>query len=61
MRHTLPGQLDLPDTPERMGDLARQRAAAPLRPSRPQLPCDHGLFGDEASQLDLIEMFMVEE
>lgn len=23
---------------------------------KPQKPCDHGLFSDEASQLDLVEM-----
>ena len=27
-----------------------------LQPNNPQLPCDHGLFSDEANQLDLVEM-----
>ena len=58
MRLTLPGQLDLPDTPERLAELAQSKAAAPLRVAVNQLPCDQGLFSDEANQLDLIEMLM---
>lgn len=27
------------------------------KPSKPQKPCDHGLFSNDAAQLDLIEMF----
>lgn len=27
------------------------------KPSRPQKPCDIGLFSDDADQLDLVEMF----
>jgi hypothetical protein len=37
---------------------AQRLADSPLKPSKPQLPADVGLFGDESSQLDLIEMFM---
>jgi len=40
---------------ERRGE-ARRKAAAPLKPTRPQAPCDIGLFSDEALQLDLVEM-----
>lgn len=58
MRHNLPGQIDIPQTEERAAALARLKAAAPLRPSKPQKPCDVGLFSDEADQMDLIEMFM---
>ena len=58
MRNTLPGQLDLPDTAERMAELARNKAAAPLMAPKPQQPCDIGLFSDEANQTDLIEMLM---
>ncbi len=29
-----------------------------LKPRKDQLPCDHGLFGDDAFQLDLVEMLM---
>jgi hypothetical protein len=36
--------------------LAERRWRSVSRPSAPQLPCDHGLFSDEALQLDLIEM-----
>lgn len=35
-------------------------ASAPIKPSKPQIACDHGLFSDEADQLDLCEMFMDE-
>src|SRR5690242_18274331 len=58
VRHTLPGQLDMPQTEERLADLARLKAAAPMRPTKPQMPCDVGLFSDEADQIDLIEMLM---
>ena len=34
--------------------LARQRAAAPLKPKKEQEPCDVGLFSDQSSQLDLV-------
>jgi hypothetical protein len=53
MRSNLPGQLDLPDTTERPADLARIKAAAPLRPCAPQTTCDHGLFSDQIQQLAL--------
>jgi hypothetical protein len=33
----------------------RRRSAAPLKPKAPQIPCDAGLFSDEANQLDLVE------
>lgn len=42
-------------------DLARylqRESLKPLKPAKDQLPCDVDLFGDEANQLDLIEMFM---
>lgn len=35
--------------------IARRRAAEPLRASKPQQPCDHGLFSDDARQTDLID------
>ena len=39
--------------------IARRKAAEPLKPSKPQLPADHGLFDDAArNQLDLIELLM---
>jgi hypothetical protein len=54
MKHTLPGQLDLPRLPEDLTHLARR----PMLPAKEQKPCDIGLFSDAANQLDLIEMFM---
>ena len=41
-----------------LAELAQRKADSPLKPSKSQLPADHGLFSDESSQLDLIEMFM---
>lgn len=52
----LPGQLELDQTAPDMGNHARRLSQTPLRPNKPQLPCDHGLFSDEANQVDLIEM-----
>lgn len=37
-------------------DHLRRLAAAKLKPSREQQPCDVGLFSDEASQTDLVDM-----
>jgi len=31
-------------------------AMAPMKPAKPQLPCDVGLFSDNANQLDLVEL-----
>lgn len=53
MKHTLPGQMDLPECPEQCP--AQRKADQPLRPSQPQVPCDHGLFSDDAAQLDLVD------
>lgn len=35
----------------------KRLAAEALRPDKPQLPCDVGLFSDEADQLDLVSLF----
>jgi hypothetical protein len=37
--------------------LLRLKAAAPIKPRKPQQPMDIGLWSDEADQLDLCEMF----
>lgn len=37
--------------------LAQRRADSPLMGKRAQQACNHGLFSDEADQLDLCEMF----
>lgn len=34
--------------------LLRQKAAAPIKPRKPQAPCDVGLFSDDPDQLDLV-------
>ena len=49
-------QLDLAQTAPDLAGLARQLAAAPLKPRTPQVPCDVGLFADEADQLDLARL-----
>jgi len=43
---------------ERIGDksLAERRAAAPLKPTKPQKSLDFGLFGDSGDQLDLVDL-----
>ncbi len=56
MRHTLPGQLNLAETPERIGGLLKLKARAPIKPRVPQLPADIGLFSDDSLQTDLVEM-----
>lgn len=40
-----------------LNDLAKRRANAPLRARKQQKPCDVGLFGDDADQLDLVSWF----
>lgn len=50
----LPGQLTLPNYTTDLSELSRKRASEPLRPSKPQEPCDVGLFSDNAAQLDLV-------
>ncbi len=50
-------QTTLPGTePIGQGELARRRAAEPLRPRVPQRPADFGLFSDEAAQSDLVDL-----
>ena len=43
--------------PITLADRLALRAAAPMQPTRPQKPCDHGLFDEvRRNQLDLIEV-----
>jgi hypothetical protein len=35
--------------------VAERKWMAPIKPAKPQQPCDHGLFSDE---MDQVEMFM---
>ena len=37
--------------------LAERQWRSPKLAPKPQVPCDHGLFGDGHLQLDLVEMF----
>lgn len=37
--------------------LAERRWRASTKPTKPQAPCDVGLFSDDRDQLDLVEMF----
>ena len=42
--------------PITLADRLALRAAAPMQPTRPQRPCDHGLFNEvRRNQLDLID------
>ncbi len=59
-RSNLPGQLEIPDTGEHMRQHVAKLAAAPLKPLKAQLPADVGLFGDEALQADMCEIFGAE-
>lgn len=55
------GHSELPVTTPQRRSFAQVCADKPLRPRKPQLPADHGLFSDDALQLDLtriVEMFM---
>lgn len=53
----LPGQNELPgcEAAPLKARLSHQ-AAAPLKPGKAQKPCDQGLFGDQAAQVDLLDL-----
>lgn len=55
-RIDLPGQLDMPGTEANPAALAQRLAAMPMRPTKAQKPCDHGLFDDTQTQIDLEDM-----
>lgn len=55
-RSDLAGQMELPQTGQRLADLAKRKAAEPMRATKEQKPCDHGLFSDEQMQIDLEEI-----
>jgi hypothetical protein len=46
-------QTAIPGTEERIGDLLRMKAAAPIRAPRAQQDCDLGLFSDGHKQASL--------
>jgi hypothetical protein len=56
----LPGQLDLPQCESKPRDQMQRAAAAPLKPSTPQEPCDVGLFSDGAAQTDLVDLCRID-
>jgi hypothetical protein len=49
------GQYVLPGAERRPAALWQQAADAPLRPLKAQQTCDHGLFSDDPTQVDLID------
>lgn len=52
-----PRQMTLPRTAKDEAGLVKLLAAQPLRPRKPQVQCDVGLFSDDADQLDLASLF----
>lgn len=48
--------VELPDTEERLADLAKRKAAESLKPTVAQKPCDTGLFSDQTQQIDLEDL-----
>jgi hypothetical protein len=46
-------QIELADTAPNIGGLLKIKVAAPLKPSKPQAPCDAGLFSDQSKQGEL--------
>lgn len=55
MTDTLPRMLRPLTVDQRV--VMERKWRAPTRAKRDQKPCDHGLFSDDADQLDLVEMF----
>ncbi len=51
----LPGQQDLPETAPSSQQYLACKVANLIKPRKPQKPCDHGLFSDDANQLDLLK------
>jgi hypothetical protein len=47
-------QTEMPGTAPDVGGLLRLKSAAPIKPAKPQKPCDDGLFSDDADQLRLV-------
>jgi hypothetical protein len=39
-------------------EIARRKARAPMKPSKPQSSCDIGLFSDDSKQTDLVEYYL---
>jgi hypothetical protein len=43
----------MPGTAPDIGGLLKIKAAAPLKPAKPQAPCDAGLFSDQPNQKEM--------
>lgn len=43
----------LPGAERDTAALAKKLASEPLKPGKPQLPCDEGLFGDAHKQMEM--------
>lgn len=48
-------QTSMAGTAPDIGGLLRMKSAAPIKPKKAQKACDHGLFSDQAAQLDLVQ------
>ena len=55
------GQVEIPQCQEDLPQAAQRRVNQPLRPSKPQIPCDEGLFSNTKDQLDLADMPMFQD
>jgi hypothetical protein len=53
-QHVIPGAEKVSDA-----EVAKQKAREPLKPKAAQKPADEGLFGDGASQTDLVDLARV--
>lgn len=45
-----------PGTEHDTAGMLRRKAAAPIKPNKPQAACDFGLFSDASQQIDLEDM-----
>jgi hypothetical protein len=48
-------QVELPGCEPDLAGALQRKADSPLKPSRPQEPCDVGLFSDHSKQVDLVD------
>jgi hypothetical protein len=56
MRKKRQAQVELPGCEPDLAGALQRRADAPLKPTKPQEPCDVGLFSDESKQVELVDM-----
>lgn len=48
-------QMAMPGTAPDIAGLLRIKSAAPIKPAKPQKPCDDGLFSDTANQREMFK------